>query len=118
MQANTNTVSCDVCPDPLGSDINTGLCLFYVFFNHISVFLNLTPSDVTMAANFSISSDSDSEPSEEVEEGEHSQSPAEEGQQVSQRHALTLPELRMAGRKPERKDPTCQRMFECQKGSV
>ncbi|XP_036967855.1 BCL2 associated agonist of cell death b [Acanthopagrus latus] len=51
-----------------------------------------------MAANFSISSDSDSEPSEEVEEGEHSQSPAEEGQQVSQRHALTLPELRMAGR--------------------
>lgn len=53
-----------------------------------------------MAANFTISSESDSEPSEEVEEGEHSQSPAEEGQQVSQRHALTLPELRMAGREP------------------
>nr|XP_046237128.1 BCL2 associated agonist of cell death b [Scatophagus argus] len=50
-----------------------------------------------MAANFTISSDSESEPSEEVEEGENSQSSMGHEQQVLQRHALTLPELRMAG---------------------
>lgn len=53
-----------------------------------------------MAANFTISSDSDSEPSEEVEEGENSQSSTEQEQQILQRHALTLPELRTAGRQP------------------
>lgn len=52
-----------------------------------------------MAAKFSLSSDSDSDPSEEVEEGENSQSSTEqEQQQVLPRHALTLPELRMAGK--------------------
>lgn len=55
-----------------------------------------------MAANFSISSDSESEPSEEVEEGENCQSSMEPEQQVLQRHTLTLPELRVAGRKPLR----------------
>ncbi|XP_070710849.1 BCL2 associated agonist of cell death b [Pempheris klunzingeri] len=49
-----------------------------------------------MAANFTIS-DSESEPSEEVEERENSQSSAGEEQQlVPQRHTLTLPELRVA----------------------
>lgn len=50
-----------------------------------------------MAANFTISSDSDSEPSEEVEEGENSQSSTEQ-EQVLQRHSLNLPALRAAGR--------------------
>ncbi|XP_075890249.1 BCL2 associated agonist of cell death b [Nelusetta ayraudi] len=50
-----------------------------------------------MAAKFTLSSDSDSDPSEEVEEGENSQSSTEQEQQVFPRHALTLPELRMAG---------------------
>lgn len=52
-----------------------------------------------MAAKFTLSSDSDSDPSEEVEEGENSQSSTEQEQQVLPRHALTLPELRMAGKK-------------------
>lgn len=55
-----------------------------------------------MAANFTISSDSESEPSEEVEEGENNQSSTDQEQQVLQRHTLTLPELKMTGRKPER----------------
>lgn len=46
---------------------------------------------------FSIS-DSESEPSEEVDEGEMSQSSTEREQDVTPRHTLTLPELRMAGR--------------------
>ncbi|KAG8006239.1 Glycoprotein hormone alpha-2 [Nibea albiflora] len=51
--------------------------------------------DVTMAANFTISSDSESEPSEEVEEGEDNQSSPEMAeQQVPQRHSLTLPDIR------------------------
>ncbi|KAE8279001.1 Bcl2-associated agonist of cell death [Larimichthys crocea] len=51
-----------------------------------------------MAANFTVSSDSESEPSEEVEEGEDNRSSPEMAeQQVLQRHALTLPELRMGG---------------------
>lgn len=64
-------------------------------------FLILTSLDVTMAANFSISSDSESEPSEEVEEGENNQSSTDQGQHVLPRHALTLPELKITGRKPE-----------------
>lgn len=54
-----------------------------------------------MSSNFTISSDSESEPSEEVEEGNDNQSAAmtpEEEQPVLQRHTLTLPELRMSGR--------------------
>uniref|UniRef100_A0A3Q3WTY4 Uncharacterized protein n=1 Tax=Mola mola TaxID=94237 RepID=A0A3Q3WTY4_MOLML len=51
-----------------------------------------------MATNFTISSDSESELSEEIEEGENSQLQTEQEQQVFQRHTLTLPELRMAGR--------------------
>lgn len=55
-----------------------------------------------MAAKFTIA-DSDSEPSEEVEEGEHNQSSIGQGfKQVLQRHTLTLPELRMAGKKPQK----------------
>lgn len=54
-----------------------------------------------MAAKFTIS-DSDSEPSEEVEKGEDDQSSTGERQQVLQRHTLTLPELRISGRKPQR----------------
>ncbi|TKS92683.1 Bcl2-associated agonist of cell death [Collichthys lucidus] len=51
-----------------------------------------------MAANFTVSSDSESEPSEEVEEGEDNRSSPEMAeQQLPQRHALTLPELRMGG---------------------
>ncbi|XP_051284912.1 BCL2 associated agonist of cell death b [Dicentrarchus labrax] len=50
-----------------------------------------------MATNFTISSDSESEPSEEVEEGENNQSSTAEEQRAPQRHTLTLPELRMAG---------------------
>lgn len=61
----------------------------------------LTSPDVTMAAKFTIS-DSDSEPSEEVEKGEDDQSSTGERQQVLQRHTLTLPELRISGRKPQR----------------
>ncbi|XP_022614089.1 bcl2-associated agonist of cell death [Seriola lalandi dorsalis] len=48
-----------------------------------------------MAANFTIS-DSESEPSEEVDEGEMSQSLTGQEQELSQRHTLTLPELRGA----------------------
>nr|XP_020465840.1 bcl2-associated agonist of cell death [Monopterus albus]XP_020465841.1 bcl2-associated agonist of cell death [Monopterus albus]XP_020465842.1 bcl2-associated agonist of cell death [Monopterus albus]XP_020465844.1 bcl2-associated agonist of cell death [Monopterus albus]XP_020465845.1 bcl2-associated agonist of cell death [Monopterus albus]XP_020465846.1 bcl2-associated agonist of cell death [Monopterus albus] len=48
-----------------------------------------------MAANFTIS-DSESESSEEVEEGKHSQSSTSQEQQVPPCHSLTLPELRMA----------------------
>ncbi|KAM9335920.1 BCL2 associated agonist of cell death b [Symphorus nematophorus] len=49
-----------------------------------------------MAANFTISSDSESEPSEEVEEGENNQSSTGMAeQQFPQRHTLTLPELRL-----------------------
>lgn len=55
-----------------------------------------------MAANFSISSDSESDPSEEVEEGENSQSSTEREQEVHPRHALTLPELRMAGKRTDK----------------
>lgn len=54
-----------------------------------------------MAAIFTVSSDSESEPSEEVEEGENSQSSTEPEPQVHPRHALTLPELRMAGKKTD-----------------
>lgn len=74
-------------------------------YNHspaFSVFilsLNFIPPDVTMAARFSISSDSDSEPSEEVDEGERNSSLSEQERQVLQRHTLTLPELRLTGRK-------------------
>ncbi|XP_058481918.1 BCL2 associated agonist of cell death b [Solea solea] len=46
-----------------------------------------------MAARFCIS-DSDSEPADEVEEGEMKQSFTEPEQHFSQRHNLTLPELR------------------------
>lgn len=52
-----------------------------------------------MATRFSISSDSDSEPSEEVEEGEQSSPPSEQERQLLQRHTLTLPELRLSGSK-------------------
>lgn len=55
-----------------------------------------------MAAKFTIS-DSESEPSEEVEEGEDNRSSSgQEEQHVLQRHTLTLPELRMGGRTPQR----------------
>jgi len=51
-----------------------------------------------MAANFTIS-DSESEPSEEVEEGDNNQSSSGHAQQVTQGYTLTLPELRTgAGR--------------------
>ncbi|XP_076581191.1 BCL2 associated agonist of cell death b [Chaetodon auriga] len=46
-----------------------------------------------MAANFTISSDGESE-SEEVEEGKSNQSSTGEEQQLLQRHTLTLPDLR------------------------
>lgn len=52
-----------------------------------------------MAANFSISSDSESEPSEDVEEGENNQSSTDQEQHVLKRHTLTLPELKITGRK-------------------
>lgn len=55
-----------------------------------------------MAANFTISSDSESDPSEEVEEGENSQSSTEQEQQFHPRHTITLPELRMAGKKTDK----------------
>ncbi|XP_071333882.1 BCL2 associated agonist of cell death b [Trachinotus anak] len=48
-----------------------------------------------MAANFTIS-DSESEPSEEVDEGEMSQSSTGQEQEVLQRHTLTLPDLRVS----------------------
>ncbi|XP_070848910.1 BCL2 associated agonist of cell death b [Chaetodon trifascialis] len=48
-----------------------------------------------MAANFTISSDGESDPSEEVEEGKSNQSSTGEEQQLPQRHTLTLPDLRM-----------------------
>ncbi|XP_018540459.1 BCL2 associated agonist of cell death b [Lates calcarifer] len=47
-----------------------------------------------MAANFTIS-DSESEASEEVEEGEMNQSSTEQEQQIPQRNTVTLPELRL-----------------------
>ncbi|XP_075943047.1 BCL2 associated agonist of cell death b [Anarhichas minor] len=47
-----------------------------------------------MAAHFTIS-DSESEPSEEVEEGENNQLSSVQEQQLLQRHSLTLPELRL-----------------------
>ncbi|XP_047242167.1 BCL2 associated agonist of cell death b [Girardinichthys multiradiatus] len=46
-----------------------------------------------MAANFTIS-DSDSEPSEEVEEGGNKQATIGKEEPLCQRHTLTLPELR------------------------
>ncbi|XP_049423906.1 BCL2 associated agonist of cell death b [Epinephelus fuscoguttatus] len=46
-----------------------------------------------MAAHFTIS-DSDSDPSEEVEEGENNQLSTKQEQQLGQRHSLTMPELR------------------------
>ncbi|GAA6228218.1 bcl2-associated agonist of cell death [Lates japonicus] len=49
-----------------------------------------------MAANFTIS-DSESEASEEVEEGEMNQSSTEQEQQILQHNTLTLPELRLSG---------------------
>lgn len=52
-----------------------------------------------MAARFSLSSDSDSEPSEEVEEGESGSFATEKERQALSRHTLTLPELRLTGRK-------------------
>lgn len=55
--------------------------------------------DVTMAARFSLSSESDSEPSEELEEGERGSFPMEQDRQAPPRHTLTLPELRIAGKK-------------------
>ncbi|XP_054609662.1 BCL2 associated agonist of cell death b [Dunckerocampus dactyliophorus] len=48
-----------------------------------------------MAANFSIS-DSESEPSEEVEEGDSTQSPSGQDKKVPQGLTLALPELRLA----------------------
>lgn len=48
-----------------------------------------------MEAHFTIS-DSESEPSEEVEEGENNKSSIAEEQKVVHRHTLNLPELRMA----------------------
>lgn len=71
-----------------------------VFFFFLSVILHVPP-DVTMAANFTIS-DSESEPSEEVEEGENNQPSAGGEEQIRQRHNLTLPELRPAGRQTKR----------------
>ncbi|XP_026208847.1 BCL2 associated agonist of cell death b [Anabas testudineus] len=50
-----------------------------------------------MAARFTIS-DSDSDPSEGMEEEGHNQSPPGQEQQVFPRHTLTLPELRASGR--------------------
>lgn len=50
-----------------------------------------------MSTTFTISSDSESETSEEVEEGEKKQSSMGEEPRSPQRHSLTLPELRMAG---------------------
>ncbi|XP_053198906.1 BCL2 associated agonist of cell death b isoform X2 [Scomber japonicus] len=50
-----------------------------------------------MAAKFTIS-DNESEPEEEVEEGDNSQSSSEQAQRVTLGHNLTLPELRMPGR--------------------
>ncbi|XP_040886671.1 BCL2 associated agonist of cell death b [Toxotes jaculatrix] len=47
-----------------------------------------------MAANFTIS-DSESEPSEEVEEGEMNQSSTGQEQRIPYRHTLTVPELRV-----------------------
>ncbi|XP_029310730.1 BCL2 associated agonist of cell death b isoform X2 [Cottoperca gobio] len=52
-------------------------------------------SDVRMAAHFSIS-DSESESSEEVEEGENNQSSTVQEKQLHDRHCLTLPKFRLA----------------------
>ncbi|XP_072231949.1 BCL2 associated agonist of cell death b isoform X1 [Leuresthes tenuis] len=60
----------------------------------VSLFNNSVTANVTMAANFTIS-DSDSEPSEEVEERENLESVGQE-EHVIQRHTLTLPDLRSA----------------------
>lgn len=54
--------------------------------------------DVTMAAQFTIS-DSESEPEEEVEGGKIKHSLNDPEQVVPHRHNLTLPELRVAGRR-------------------
>ena len=61
------------------------------------IFGNLTSLDVTMAAHFNIS-DSESDSSEGVEEGEHFQPSPVQGQQLP-RHSLTFPELRLTGKK-------------------
>ncbi|XP_061921398.1 BCL2 associated agonist of cell death b [Entelurus aequoreus] len=50
-----------------------------------------------MAANFTIS-DSESEPSEEVEEGDNTQPPSGRDRKLPQSLTLALPELRMGGR--------------------
>ena len=65
--------------------------------NNPHLLLNPPSPDVTMAANFTIS-DSESEPSEEVEEGDNNQSSSGHAQQVTQGYTLTLPELRTGGR--------------------
>lgn len=96
MAARTSVPSTDFCP------LHTNRKWPYNHSPGFSVFilsLNFISPDVTMAARFSISSDSDSEPSE-VEEGERNSSLSEREKQVLQRHTLTLPELRLAGRKP------------------
>uniref|UniRef100_G3Q8B3 BCL2 associated agonist of cell death b n=1 Tax=Gasterosteus aculeatus TaxID=69293 RepID=G3Q8B3_GASAC len=54
-----------------------------------------------MAAHFTIS-DSESEPSDGVEEREDGQLSSGQEQQRLQRHTLTLPELRLSGRKSQR----------------
>lgn len=77
-----------------------GLKLLHFFSSFFQSYLLASP-DVPMAAKFTLSSDSDSDPSEEVEEGENSQSSTEQEQQVLPPHALTLPELRMAGKKTD-----------------
>lgn len=85
------------------------MCLYYLlcsssFLHFIAVIktksnthhfsFNPISPDVTMAAKFTIS-DSESEPSDEVEEGDSSQSSTGQAQQTTLGHTLTLPELRM-----------------------
>ncbi len=76
--------------------------ILFKFLLHpcVYILLILTFLDVTMAANFTISSDSDSEPSEEVEEGDNNQTVNGRQQQVPQRHSLAIPELRVPGKTP------------------
>lgn len=66
------------------------------------IFLHGSPG-ATMAANFTIS-DSESEPSEDLEEENKTRESASEQMQqhISKDHTLTLPELRMPGKKPEK----------------
>ncbi len=78
------------------SAVHSNLGAFTVF---LILFFLVSP-DATMAAKFTIS-DSESEASEEVEEGENNQSSSGPEQQVLQRNRLTAPELRM-GRQPQR----------------